>query len=133
MSPSTHRVASGHAEHYGGKEKHDQDQDNIAEPARPLLRAAQAHEVSDGLSEAMDGVGRFLPVRIARVHDAHAAWTWLPLDHPSRAVYYEVEFGISRALAYQPLDVTHAPARRRSYAEAFIVHRLGASRGPFPL
>ncbi|MEU6184210.1 hypothetical protein [Streptomyces coeruleorubidus] len=38
--------------------KHDHDQDDVAEPARPPLSAAQAREMTTGLREAMDDVRR---------------------------------------------------------------------------
>ncbi|MFE3900162.1 hypothetical protein ACFXPY_07270 [Streptomyces sp. NPDC059153] len=38
--------------------EHDQDQDDVTEPAWPSLSAAQAREVTAGLREAMDDVRR---------------------------------------------------------------------------
>jgi hypothetical protein len=53
--------------------EHDQDQDGVAEPARPPLSVAQARKVTAGLSEAMDDVRRSVAVLAAQVRDAHAA------------------------------------------------------------
>ncbi|MDX2521590.1 hypothetical protein PV355_41790 [Streptomyces stelliscabiei] len=88
--------------------EHDQDQDDVAEPARPLLSAVQAREVTAGLREAMDDVRRSVAVLAARVWDAHAARVWAPLGYPSWEAYCGAEFGISRAQAYRLLDVARA-------------------------
>jgi hypothetical protein len=90
--------------------EHDQDQDDVAEPARPPLSAAQAREMTAGLREAMDDVRRSVAVLAARVRDAHAARVWAPLGRPSREAYCDAEFGISRAQAYRLLDVARALA-----------------------
>ncbi|MEU2873063.1 hypothetical protein ABZ769_28335 [Streptomyces olivoreticuli] len=87
---------------------HDQDQDDVAEPARLTLTAAQAREVTAGLREAMDDVRRSVAVLAARVRDAHAARVWLPLGYSSWESYCDAEFGISRAQAYRLLDVARA-------------------------
>ncbi|MFC9624809.1 hypothetical protein ACFTXM_34200 [Streptomyces sp. NPDC056930] len=88
--------------------EHDQDQDDVAEPARPLLTTVQAREVTTALREAMDDVRRSVAVLAARVRDAHAARVWVPLGYPSRESYCGAEFGISRAQAYRLLDVARA-------------------------
>ncbi|MFE4177484.1 hypothetical protein ACFRR7_36520 [Streptomyces sp. NPDC056909] len=90
--------------------EHDQDQDDVAEPARPPLTAARAREMTAGLREAMDDVRRSVAVLAARVSDAHAAHVWLPLGHSSWESYCRAEFGISRAQAYRLLDVARALA-----------------------
>lgn len=90
--------------------EHDQDQDDVAEPARPPLNASQAREMTAGLREAMDDVRRSVAVLAARVRDAHAARVWAPLGHPSWEAYCAAEFGISRAQAYRLLDVARALA-----------------------
>ncbi|MFE4422401.1 hypothetical protein [Streptomyces sp. NPDC056817] len=90
--------------------EHDQDQGDVAEPARPLLSAARAREVTAGLGEAMDDVRRSVAVLAARVRDAHAARVWVPLGHSRWASYCEAEFGFSRAQAYRLLDVARALA-----------------------
>ncbi|MEU6011509.1 hypothetical protein [Streptomyces sp. NPDC047453] len=90
--------------------EHDQDQDDVAEPARPPLTAAQAREMTAGLREAMDDVRRSVAVLAARVRDAHTARLWLPLGHASWESYCQAEFGISRAHAYRLLDVARALA-----------------------
>nr|QIY77654.1 hypothetical protein HEP84_53570 [Streptomyces sp. RLB1-33] len=51
-----------------------------------------------------------MAVLAARVRDAHAARVWLPLGHPTWEAYCDAEFGISRAQAYQLLDVARALA-----------------------
>ncbi|MFF0754550.1 hypothetical protein [Streptomyces sp. NPDC004267] len=83
----------------------DQDQGDVAEPARPPLTTAQAREVTAGLRKAMDDVRRSVAVLAARVRDAHAARVWQPLGHASWESYCTAEFGISRAQAYRLLDV----------------------------
>ncbi|MEE1805396.1 hypothetical protein [Streptomyces sp. BE133] len=88
----------------------DQDQDDVAEPARPLLTTVQAREVTTGLREAMDDVRRSVAVLAARVRDAHAARVWTPLGYPSWEAYCDAEFGISRAQAYRLLDVARTLA-----------------------
>ncbi|WP_331735574.1 hypothetical protein [Streptomyces sp. NBC_00057] len=88
--------------------EHDQDQDDVAEPARPLLTTVQAREVTTALREAMDDVRRSVAVLAARVRDAHAARVWIPLGYPSWEAYCDAEFGISRAQAYRLLDVARA-------------------------
>ncbi|MGW4983341.1 hypothetical protein [Streptomyces mirabilis] len=98
--------------------KHDHDQDDVAEPARPPLTAAQAREVTAGLREAMDDVRRSVAVLAARVRDAHAARVWTSLGHPSWEAYCDAEFGISRAQAYRLLDVAHAFAAIHSAVAA---------------
>src|SRR4051794_38994081 len=90
--------------------EHDQDQDDVAEPARPPLSVAQAREMTAGLREAMDDVRRSVAVLAIRVRDAHAARIWTPLGHPSWEAYCAAEFGISRAQAYRLLDVARALA-----------------------
>ncbi|MFD9286103.1 hypothetical protein ACFWD7_54780 [Streptomyces mirabilis] len=90
--------------------EHDQDQDDVAEPARPPLSAGQAREMTAGLREAMDDVRRSVAVLAARVLDAHAARVWEPLGRPSWEAYCDAEFGISRAQAYRLLDVARALA-----------------------
>ncbi|MFE7045155.1 hypothetical protein ACFU9X_38785 [Streptomyces atratus] len=88
--------------------EHDQDQDDVAEPARPLLTTVQAREMTTALREAMDDVRRSVAVLAARVRDAHAARVWIPLGYPSWEAYCDAEFGISRAQAYRLLDVARA-------------------------
>ncbi|MFD3666050.1 hypothetical protein ACFWVF_36520 [Streptomyces sp. NPDC058659] len=88
----------------------DQDQGDVAEPARPPLTAEQAREMTAGLREAMDDVRRSVAVLAARIRDAHAARVWLPLGHSSWESYCDAEFGISRAQAYRLLDVARALA-----------------------
>ncbi|MBP5880743.1 hypothetical protein F3K37_42330 [Streptomyces sp. LBUM 1477] len=90
--------------------EHDHDQDDVAEPARPPLSAAQAREMTAGLREAMDDVRRSVAVLAIRVRDAHAARVWTPLGQPSWEAYCDAEFGISRAQAYRLLDVARALA-----------------------
>ncbi|MEU9625082.1 MULTISPECIES: hypothetical protein [unclassified Streptomyces] len=43
--------------------EHNQDQDDVAEPARPPLTAARAREVTAGLRKAMDDVRRSVAVQ----------------------------------------------------------------------
>ncbi|MEU6357469.1 hypothetical protein ABZ896_50600 [Streptomyces sp. NPDC047072] len=88
--------------------EHDQDQDDVAEPAQPPLSAEQAREVTAGLREAMDDVRRSVAVLAARVRDAHAAKVWIPLGFASWEAYCGAEFGISRAQAYRLLGVARA-------------------------
>ncbi|WJY43300.1 hypothetical protein QT196_39290 (plasmid) [Streptomyces sp. P9-2B-2] len=88
--------------------EHDRDQDDLAEPARPALTAAQAREMTAGLREAVDDVRRSVAVLAARVRDAPAARVWVPLGHASWESYCQAEFGISRAQAYRLLDVSRA-------------------------
>ncbi|MBK3557263.1 hypothetical protein JHN55_12115 [Streptomyces sp. MBT56] len=88
--------------------EHNEDQDDVVEPARPPLTAQQAREVTAGLREAMDDVRRSVAVLAARVRDAHAARVWLPLGHSSWESYCDAEFGISRAQAYRLLDVARS-------------------------
>ncbi|WP_079076593.1 hypothetical protein [Streptomyces europaeiscabiei] len=88
--------------------EHDQDQDDVAEPARPPLSAVQAREMTAGLREAMDDLRRSAAVLAARVRDAHAARVWVPLGHGNWEAYCDAEFGISRAQAYRLLDVARA-------------------------
>ncbi|MDX3528482.1 hypothetical protein P1P75_19040 [Streptomyces sp. ID05-39B] len=90
--------------------EHNEDQEHVAEPARPPLTAARAREMTAGLHEAMDDVRRSVAVLAARVRDAHAARVWAPLGHPSWEAYCDAEFGISRAQAYRLLDVARALA-----------------------
>ncbi|MEU8509712.1 hypothetical protein AB0C40_34540 [Streptomyces brevispora] len=82
---------------------HGQDQDDVAEPARPPLPTAQAREVTAGLRDGMDDVRRSLAVLAARVRDAHAARVWTPLGYDDWASFCDAEFGISRAQAYRLL------------------------------
>uniref|UniRef100_UPI002F90CBD0 hypothetical protein n=1 Tax=Streptomyces sp. NBC_01562 TaxID=2975879 RepID=UPI002F90CBD0 len=103
-------VQPADAEDDGVMGEHDQDQDDVAEPARPPLSAAQAREMTAGLREAMDDVRRSVAVLAARVRDAHAARVWEPLGRPSWEAYCDAEFGISRAQAYRLLDVARALA-----------------------
>ncbi|XDO64585.1 hypothetical protein HEP84_58365 [Streptomyces sp. RLB1-33] len=98
------------AEDDGVMGEHDHGQDDATEPARPPLSATQARELTNGLREAMDDVRRSVAVLAARVRDAHAARVWLPLGHPTWEAYCDAEFGISRAQAYQLLDVARALA-----------------------
>jgi hypothetical protein len=88
--------------------EHDQDQGDVAKPARPPLSAARAREMTAGLREAMDDVRRSVAVLAARVRDAHAARVWVPLGHSSWESYCAAEFGISRAQAYRLLDVARS-------------------------
>ncbi|MFE4777894.1 hypothetical protein [Streptomyces sp. NPDC056713] len=88
----------------------DQDQDGVAEPARPPLSPARAREMTAGLRAAMDDVRRCVAVLATRVRDAHAARVWLPLSHRSWEAYCGAEFGISRAQAYRLLDVARSLA-----------------------
>ncbi|MFJ2847680.1 hypothetical protein ACIPD2_39630 [Streptomyces griseofuscus] len=90
--------------------EHDEDQEHVAEPARPPLTAARAREMTAGLREAMDDVRRSVAVLAARVRDAHAARVWVPLRHSSWESYCAAEFGISRAQAYRLLDVARSLA-----------------------
>ncbi|MFC9131888.1 hypothetical protein ACFT4A_34335 [Streptomyces sp. NPDC057099] len=90
--------------------EHDHGQDDVAEPARPPLSAAQAREMTAGLREAIDDVRRSLAVLADRVRDAHVARVWEPLGQPSWESYCDTEFGISRAQAYRLLDVARALA-----------------------
>ncbi|MDL5206391.1 hypothetical protein [Streptomyces sp. ALI-76-A] len=104
--------------------KHDQEQDDVAGPARPSLTTAQACQVTAGLREAMDDVRRSVAVLAARVRDAHAVRVWVPLGYGSWEAYCAAEFGVSRAQVYRLLDVARAlaatwsmtspPARTRS-------------------
>lgn len=88
--------------------EHNEDQEHVAEPARPPLTAARAREMTAGLHEAMDDVRRSVAVLAARVRDAHAARVWVPLGHSSWESYCDAEFGISRAQAYRLLDVARS-------------------------
>ncbi|MEU3880589.1 hypothetical protein [Streptomyces californicus] len=90
--------------------EHNEDQDDVVEPARPLLTTAQAREVTAGLREAMDDVRRSVAVLAARVLDAHAARVWTPLGYSSWESYCDAEFGISRAQANRLLDVARSLA-----------------------
>lgn len=63
--------------------EHDQDQGDVAEPARPPLTAARTREMTAGLREAMDDVRRSVAVLAARVRDVHAARVWVSLGHDS--------------------------------------------------
>ncbi|MFJ4569075.1 hypothetical protein ACIP4U_36565 [Streptomyces caelestis] len=90
--------------------EHEQDQGDVAEPARPPLSAAQARAMTAGLREAMDDVRRSVAVLAARVREAHAARVWIPLGQPSWESYCDAEFGISRAQAYRLLDVARSLA-----------------------
>ncbi|MEU5971930.1 hypothetical protein [Streptomyces globisporus] len=90
--------------------EHNEDQDHVAEPARPTLTTTQARDMTAGLRAAMDDVRRSVAVLAARVHDAHAARVWLPLGYSSWESYCAAEFGISRAQAYRLLDVARALA-----------------------
>ncbi|MFB6819704.1 hypothetical protein ACFCV8_34770 [Streptomyces sp. NPDC056347] len=88
--------------------EHNEDQDDVAELARPTLTTTQAREMTAGLREAMDDIRRSVAVLAARVRDAHAARVWLPLGHSSWESYCAAEFGISRAQAYRLLDVARS-------------------------
>lgn len=88
--------------------EHDHGQDDVAEPARPPLSAAQAREMTAGLREAMDDVRRSVAMLAARVRDAYAARVWAPLAYPSWEAYCDTEFSISRAQAYRLLDVARS-------------------------
>ncbi|MFF1603363.1 hypothetical protein ACFVYV_38885 [Streptomyces mirabilis] len=90
--------------------EHDQDQDDVAEPARPPLNIAQARAVTAGPREAMDDGRRTVAVLAARVRDAHAARVWVPLGYGSWEAYCDAELGISRAQAYWLLDIARALA-----------------------
>ncbi|WP_447034626.1 hypothetical protein [Streptomyces sp. DSM 118878] len=90
--------------------EHNEDQGDVAEPARPPLTAEQAREMTAGLREAMDNVRRSVAVLAARVRDVPAARVWLPLGFTSWESYCATEFGISRAQAYRLLDVARALA-----------------------
>lgn len=91
-----------------GHGEHDEDQDDVAELARPPLITAQAREVTAGLRAVMDDVRRTLAVLASRVRAAHTPRVWVPLGYPSWESYCDAEFGISRAQAYRLLDVAHA-------------------------
>jgi hypothetical protein len=115
-----------------GEHDQDQDQDDVAEPARPPLSTAQAPEMTAGLREAMDDVRRSVAVLAARVRDAHAARVWTPLGQPSWEAYCDAEFGISRAQVYRLLDVARALAAIHGAAAAGtetsrVLFRPGAS------
>lgn len=90
--------------------EHDRDQDDLAEPARPSMTAAQAREITAGLREAMDNVRHSVAVLAARVRDAHAARVWRVLGMSSWESYCQAELGISRAQAYRLLDVARSLA-----------------------
>ncbi|MER5359017.1 hypothetical protein [Streptomyces sp. NPDC002785] len=90
--------------------EHNEDQDDVAEPARPTLTTTQARDMTAGLRAAMDDVRRSVAVLAARVRAAHAAKVWLPLGFTSWESYCATEFGISRAHAYRLLDVARALA-----------------------
>ncbi|WP_326680897.1 hypothetical protein [Streptomyces sp. NBC_01237] len=90
--------------------EHNEDQDDVVEPARTPLSAEQAREVTAGLRDAMDDVRRSVAVLAARVRDAHAARVGLPLGHSRWESYCDAEFGISRAQAYRLLDVARSLA-----------------------
>ncbi|MFF0171221.1 hypothetical protein [Streptomyces prasinus] len=90
--------------------EHDQDQGDVAEPARPPLSAARGREMTAGLREAMDDVRRSVAVLAARVRNACAARVWVPLGHCIWESYCAADFGISRAQAYRLLDVARALA-----------------------
>ncbi|MCP9213406.1 hypothetical protein [Streptomyces cucumeris] len=98
--------------------EHDEDQEHVAEPARPPLTAARAREMTAGLREAMDHVRRSVAVLAARVRDAHTARVWVLLGHSSWESYCDAEFGISRAQAYRLLDVARALAAIHSAVTA---------------
>lgn len=74
---------------------HEQDQEHVAESARPPLDAAGAREMTAGLREAMADVRRTVAVLVARVRVAHAARVWVPLGYGSWEAYCDAEFGIS--------------------------------------
>lgn len=86
----------------------NEDQEHVAEPARPPLSAAQARKMTAGLREAMDDVRRSVAVLAARVRDAHGARVWQPLGFTSWESYCQADFGISRAQAYRLLVVARA-------------------------
>jgi len=48
----------------------NEDQEHVAEPARPPLTVAHVREMTAGLHEAMDDVRRSVAVLAARVRDA---------------------------------------------------------------
>ncbi|MFD3700348.1 hypothetical protein ACFWUZ_30195 [Streptomyces sp. NPDC058646] len=81
-----------------------------SDPAPPPLTVAQARAVTAGLREAMDDVRRSVAVLAARVRDAHAVRVRVPLGLPSWETYCDAEFGLSRAHAYQLLDIARALA-----------------------
>lgn len=89
----------------------NKNQEHVADPARPPLTVARAHEMTAGLREVMDDVRRSVAVLAARVRDAHAARVWMPLAHPSWESYCAAEFGISRVQAYRLLEVAHSSPR----------------------
>ncbi|WP_328491325.1 hypothetical protein OHS59_00180 [Streptomyces sp. NBC_00414] len=82
--------------------EHNEEQEHVAEPARPPLTAARARDMTTGLREAMDDIRRSVAVLAARV--------WAPLGYPSWEAYCDREFGISRAQAYWFLEVACARA-----------------------
>ncbi|WP_461091576.1 hypothetical protein [Streptomyces incanus] len=90
-------------------EQHE-NQEHVAEPARPSLTVARAREMTAGLREAMDNVRRSVAVLAARV--------WVPLGHSSWESYCATEFGISRAQAYRLLDVARCLAAIRGAVAA---------------
>ncbi|WP_215105803.1 hypothetical protein [Streptomyces sp. McG3] len=90
--------------------ENNEDQDDVAELARPTLTTTQARDMAAGLRAAMDDVRRSVAVLAARVCAAHAAKVWLPLGFTSWESYCATEFGIGRAQAYQLLDVAHTLA-----------------------
>ncbi|MFI1169617.1 hypothetical protein ACH4UM_40260 [Streptomyces sp. NPDC020801] len=112
--------------------EHEHDQDDVAEPARPPLTAAQAREMTAGLREAMDDVRRSVAVLAARVRDAHAARVRTPRGQPSWEAYCDAEFGISRAQAHRLLDVARALAAIHSHARHRPGHRGRARPRPVP-
>jgi hypothetical protein len=108
----------------------DQDQDHVAEPARPPLDAASAREMTAGLREAMDAVRRSVAVLAARVRAAHAARVWVPLGYGSWEAYCDAEFGISRAQAYRLLDAARALAAIHDAVAAGTEVTLMRDTGP---
>jgi hypothetical protein len=103
-------VGPADAEDDGDMAEHHHDQDDVAEPVRPPLSAAQAREMTAGPREAMDDVRRSVAVLAARVRDAYAARVWASPGHPSWEAYCDAKFGISRAQAYRLLDVAPSQA-----------------------
>lgn len=98
----------GATEDDGVMGEHNEDEDDVAEPARPTLTTTQARDMTAGLRAAMDDVRRSVAVLAARVRDAHAARVWLLLGHSSWESYCAAEFSISRAQAYRLLDVARS-------------------------
>ncbi|MEV6319380.1 hypothetical protein [Streptomyces sp. NPDC051776] len=87
-----------------------QDQDDVAEMARPSLTTAEARVVTAGRGCVRRWRTSGAPWRcsLPGSADAHAARVWLPLGYNHWASFCAAEFGSSRAQAYRLLDVARS-------------------------